>query len=87
MCAVTEKGEVYVWGLEAQKTSFRQRGITEAPKEIKNSVKPTKIDIKDVVQVSCSSDYITFLTSKGSVFLMGKSQVKGRNGKAGNSAT
>jgi alpha-tubulin suppressor-like RCC1 family protein len=75
---------VYVWGLEAPKTSFRQRGITEAPKEVKNSVKPTKIDIKDVVQVSCSSDYITFLTSKGNVYLMGKSQVKGKDAKVAN---
>jgi len=43
--------------------------------------------LKDVVQVSCASDYITFLTSKGSVFLMGKSPIKGKTGKTGTSLT
>jgi len=43
--------------------------------------------LKDVVQVSCSSDYITFLTSKGNVFLMGKSPIKGREGKTGTTTT
>ena len=42
-------------------------------------VKPYKVDLKDVKQVSCSGDYISFVNKEGKVFLMGLSKITGIN--------
>ena len=54
MCVVTDKGEVYAWGLEKKKGKFRERGVEETERK-EQVVKPMKLNISNVKQVSCSN--------------------------------
>lgn len=51
------------------------------------SVKPFKVDIPNVRQVSCSGDYLSFVTKEGKVFLMGLSKVTGLENKVAKTPT
>jgi hypothetical protein len=50
-------------------------------------VKPLKINIENVKQVSCAGDYTTLVNKEGKVFLMGQTKMKGKNGQISKSHT
>lgn len=78
MCAVTEKGEAFVWGLEQPKPRFRSIGTTE-PQKTETGNAPVKVSLENVVMASCAGEYITFVNREGKVFVMGDTNVRGIN--------
>lgn len=50
-------------------------------------MKPLKINIENVKQVSCAGDYTTLVNKEGRVFLMGQTKMKGKNGQISKSHT
>lgn len=86
LCAVTESGDAYIWGINPPTNDFRKIGTTEASKQ-SLQVKPYKVDLKNIKQVSCSGDYLTFVNKEGKVFLMGLSKVTGINNSIAKSST
>lgn len=52
-----------------------------------NDVKPYKINLPNVKQVSCAGDYTTLVDRDGKVFIMGKVKVKSKDDKQPQSPT
>lgn len=61
ICAVTESGEAYIWGINQVNSKFRQIGINETTRETLSEVKPLKLNVQDIKQVSCAGDYTTLV--------------------------
>lgn len=50
-------------------------------------MKPQKVNLQNIKQVSCGGDYISFVNNDGKIFLMGATRVRGRNGTQANKNT
>lgn len=77
ICAVTQSGEAFIWGINERTGSFRRIGRTETSREIQTEVKPIKININNVKQVSCAGEYTAVVNQEGKVFIFGTSSVRG----------
>lgn len=81
MCAVTNHGEVYVWGnVEQQEVKFRSIGTVEQDRKVPEH-KIRKVDgLSRVKEVACSAGHTVALTEEGKLFTWGNRKTIGRDG-------
>lgn len=81
MCAVTNNGEVYIWGnVDQQEVKFRSVGTVEQDRKVVEK-KVRKVEsLKGVKEVACSAGHTVALTTEGKLYTWGNKKTIGREG-------